>query len=176
MDFLSLMNDDPLVPVRRMGSRDRFRLKILMTKTPAAASPKTSQPPASETEQERFGRIILRPQFKPLKAVMDNLGIAVPVVQAALLSTKGYEDFLGKLGYRVVLVNQIHANDCYARIGPNGGIRAVLPVHDMATYSTMVTLVNYDSTVTTTANSVVFYDRQLDEFRAQLKNTSGNAA
>jgi hypothetical protein len=141
-----------------------------MSNTPEAVATATRQPPTGETEQQRFERILLRPQFKPLKAVSDNLGVAVPVMQAAILSTKCYQDFLGKLGYRVVLVNHIHANDCYARIGQKGGIRAVLPVHDIATYSTMVTLVNYDFTVTTTANSLVFYDEQLTKLKTQLLN------
>ena len=147
----------------------------LMIKTPEASAPVIHQPPASETEQQRFERILLRPQFKPLKGVFDNLGTAVPVIQAAIITTNSYELFLGKLGYRVELVKHIHQNDCYSRLGPKGGIRAVLPVHDMATYSTMVTLVNFDSTVTTTANSIDFYDRQLAEFKTQLMNRSGNA-
>jgi len=136
----------------------------------AANIPASGQPPASETEQQRFERIMLRPQFKPLKAVLDNLGLAVPVMQSAISTTNCYQDFLGKLGYRVVLVNHIHQNDSYSRLGPKGGIRAVLPVHDIASYTTMVTLVNYDSTLTTTANSVAFYDVQLTEFKAQLLN------
>jgi hypothetical protein len=147
----------------------------LMIKTPEARTAVIRQPPASETDQQRFERILLRPQFKPLKAVFDNLGIAVPVMQAAIVTTNSYQMFLSKLGYRVVLVKHIHENDCYARLGPKGGIRAVLPVHDTATYSTMVTLVNFDATVTTTANSVDFYDRQLAEFKTQLMNRSGNA-
>jgi hypothetical protein len=73
-------------------------------------------------------------------------------------------------------VKQIHEQDCYSRLGPDGGIRAVLPVHDMATYSTLVTLVNYDSTVTTTLKAVDYYDNQLTEFKIQLMNRSGNAA
>src|SRR4030095_117782 len=133
--------------------------------TMAANTPASGQPPASETEQQRFERIMLRPQFKPLKAVLDNLGVAVSAIQAAIGTESRYPEFLGKLGYRVILVNQIHQNDCSTRLGPKGGIRAVLPVHDIATYSTMVTLVNYDSTVTTTANSVVFYDSQLTELK-----------
>ena len=44
----------------------------------------------------------------------------------------------------------------------------MLPVHDIATYSTLVTLVNYNSTVTTTAKSVDFYDDRLAEFKTQL--------
>jgi len=74
------------------------------------------------------------------------------------------------------MVKQIHEQDCYSRLGPAGGIRAVLPVHDMATYSTLVTLVNYDSTVTTTPKAVDYYDNQLTEFKTQLMNRSGNAA
>jgi hypothetical protein len=96
-------------------------------------------------------------------------------MQAAIVTTNCYQNFLGKLGYRIVVVRHIHENDCYARLGPKGGIRAVLPVHDMATYSTLVTLVNFDSTVTTTANSVEYYDAQLAEFKVQLMNRSGDA-
>ena len=146
-----------------------------MIKTPKGA-PASSQPAAVETDQQRFARILLRPQFKALKAVLDNLGIAPPAMQPALITTNCYRNFLGKLGYRLVLVNQIHENDCYTRLGPKGGIRAVLPVHDTATYSTMVTLVNYDSTVTTTGNSEEFYDGQLAEFKGQLMSRTGNAA
>jgi hypothetical protein len=139
-----------------------------MIKTPEAIVPATNQPAARETEQQRFERILLRPQFKPLKAVFDNLDLAVPVLQGAIITTNSYQMFLGKLGYRVILVPQIHEQDCYSRLGPAGGIRAVLPVHDMATYSTLVTLVNYDSTVTTTSKSVDFFCDQLAEFKTQL--------
>ena len=117
----------------------------------------------------------MRPQFKQLKAVFDNLHMTVPVMQGAIIATNSYQMFLGKLGYRVIIVKQIHENDCYSRLGPQGGIRAVLPVHDIATYSTMVTLVNYDSTVTTTANWINFYDDQLAAFKVQLMNRSGDA-
>ena len=146
-----------------------------MIKKPEAIAPTANQPLVSETEQQRFERILLRPQFKPLKTVFDNLGIAVPLMHGAIITTNSYPLFLGKVGYRVVVVKQIHENDCYARLGPKGGIRAVLPIHDVATYSTLVTLVNFDSTLTTTSNSVDFYDDQLREFKVQLMNSSGNA-
>ena len=74
------------------------------------------------------------------------------------------------------MVKQIHEQDCYSRLGPAGGIRAVLPVHDMATYSTLVTLVNFDATVTTTTKAVDYYDDQLTAFKILLMNKSGNAA
>ena len=146
-----------------------------MTKKTEAIAPAANPPAESETEQQRFERILLRPQFKPLKAVFENLGVAALLMHGAIITTNSYQGFLGKVGYRVVLVNQIHENDCYARLGAKGGIRAVLPVHDMATYSTMVTLVNFDSTVTTTANSIDFYDQQLADFKVQLMNRSGSA-
>lgn len=127
-----------------------------------------------ESEQQRFERILLRPEFKQLKAVFDSLGIAIPALQAAIVTTNSYRMFLAKLGYRIVVVPELHENDCYFRLGPKGGIRAVLPVHDTATYSTIVTVVKYDSTVTTTANSVDYYDDQLAEFKTRLMSRSGN--
>jgi len=138
--------------------------------------PEADVPAARETDQQRFERILLREQFKPLKGVLDNLGMAVPAMLGAIITTNSYLMFLAKLGYRVILVKQIHEQDCYSRLGPAGGIRAVLPVHDLTTYSTLVTLVNFDSTVTTTPKSVDYYDSQLAAFKTDLMNRSGNAA
>ena len=135
----------------------------------------TDSAAALETDHQRFARILMRPQFKPLKDVLDNLGKDVPSLHGAIVATNCYQMFLGKVGYRIEVVKQIHENDCYARLGPKGGIRAVLPVHDTATYSTMVTLVNFNSSVTTTPNSVDYYDDQLAEFKTQLMSRSGNA-
>ena len=126
------------------------------------------QPPVNETVQEHFDRILSRDQFKTLKAVLDELQMDVTAMHGAIVTTNSYQNFLSKLGYRVILVPQIHEQDCYSRLGPAGGIRAVLPVHDIATYSTLVTLVNYDSTVTTTTKSVDFYDDRLAEFKTLL--------
>ena len=144
-----------------------------MIKKPAITNP-TGSPARSETEEQRFDRILARKEFQQLKAVLDNLQLASTLKNAALITTNTYQMFLGKLGYRVVLVNHIHENDCYSRLGRKGGIRAVLPVHDQATYSTMVTLVNFDASVTTTPNSVEYYDEQLARFKVQLMNKSGN--
>ncbi len=146
-----------------------------MIKMPPAAALPANGAPISETETQRFERILTRAEFKPLKAVFDNLGVAVPLMQAAIITTNSYRMFLGKIGYRIIVVEQIHEQDCYSRLGPGGGIRAVLPVHDLATYSTLVTLVNFDSTVSTTPKSVDYYDNQLAGFKTQLMNRSGNA-
>jgi hypothetical protein len=144
---------------------------MIKTKKPTVAS----LPSDIETDAQRFERILSRDQFKPLKAVFDNLRSAIAAMQDAIVTTSSYRNFLDKLGYRLVLVKQIHEQDCYSRLSPEGGIRAVLPVHDIATYSTMVTLVNFDATVSTTPNSVDFYDNQLAQFKILLMNKSGDA-
>ena len=146
-----------------------------MTKKIAVAVPIVVPAAVVETEPQRFARILQRPAFKPLKDVLDNLGVESSALIAALITTNSYPMFLGKVGHRLEVVKQIHEQDCYSRLGPAGGIRAVLPLHDTATYSTMVTLVNYDSSVTTTPNSVDFYDDLLAEFKTQLMNRTGNA-
>jgi hypothetical protein len=146
---------------------------FFVTNKPAINKP-ADQPPASETEPQRFDRVLSRAEFKPLKDVFDQLGSDSPTMNAALITTNSYPMFLGKLGYRMVVVKQIHEQDCYTRLGPKGGIRAVLPLHNTATYSTMVTLVNFDASVTTTPNSVDFYDDQLARFKTRLMNRSGN--
>lgn len=124
--------------------------------------------PADETEQHIFDRILSQPEFKPLKAILIELGVDQTAMRGAIVTTNSYPNFLGKLGYRVILMPQIHEQDCYSRLGPAGGIRAVVPYHDTATYSTLVTLVNFDSTLTTTPKSVNFFSDQLAEFKTQL--------
>ena len=146
-----------------------------MTNQPTTAKPIVEPPGIAETEPNRFDRILLRTEFKPLKAVFDHLGVESPAMIAALITTNCYQMFLGKLGYRLNVLRQIHEQDCYSRLGPAGGIRAVVPLHDTVTYSTLVTLVNYNSTVTTTPNSVDYYDEQLAAFKVQLMNRSGDA-
>jgi hypothetical protein len=139
-----------------------------MAQKPAARTPSPDPTPVSETVPQHFDRILSHDQFKILKAVLDQLQMDATAMHSAIITTNSYRNFLTKLGYRILLVPQIHEQDCYPRMGPAGGIRAVLPVHDIATYSTLVTLVNYDSTVTTTPKSMDFYDDRLAEFKTQL--------
>jgi len=139
-----------------------------MINKPAAMRPMPEPTPSDETEQQHFDRILSRNEFKPLKAILNELHRDQIVMRGAIVTTNSYPNFLGKLGYRVVLVPQIHEQDCYSRLGPAGGIRAVLPHHDTTTYSTLVTLVNFDSTLTTTPKSVDFFSNQLAEFKTQL--------
>jgi hypothetical protein len=127
-----------------------------------------------ESDPERFDRVLSRAEFKPLKDVFAHLGVDSAMLNAAIVTTNSYPTFLGKLGYRLVIEKQIHENDCYSRLGHQGGIRAVVPLHDSATYSTLVTVVNYNSTVATTAKSIDYYDNQLAEFKTLLMSRSGN--
>ena len=158
------------LPPGKPDHRNYFRQQF-MIKKPTVIAPSL----VTESEPQRFERILSRDQFKPLKVILDNLARAVMAMQEAIITTNSYRNFLDKLGYRLVLVKQIHEQDCYLRLGQAGGIRAVLPVHDIATYSTMVMLVNFDSTVSTTPNAVDFYDDQLAQFKIQLMNKSGDA-
>jgi hypothetical protein len=146
-----------------------------MLKKAAPVMPPTGEPAISESPEQRFERILMRAEFKSLKAVLDNLQVPAALMHEGIVATNCYQMFLGKIGYRLVVVKQLHEQDCYSRLGRQGGVRAVLPVHDTATYSTMVVLVNFDSTVTTTANAVDYYDEQLAHFKVQLMNRSGNA-
>ena len=141
----------------------------------ATLKPASAQPAVDETVAQRFDRVLARVDFQALKAVIDHLQLDSGLMHTALVTTNSYPMFLGKLGFRMEVVKQLHEQDCYTRLGPKGGIRAVIPLHDTATYSTMVTLVNYNTSVTTTQKSVDYYDEQLTEFKIQLMNKSGNA-
>jgi hypothetical protein len=168
MDFPAVMNDNDLAPVWPGRTEAPFPTNEFMTKKPATMRQMPDPPPGDETQQQLFDRILSRDQFKPLKAILVELRRDSTVMHGAIVTTNSYANFLGKLGYRVILVPQLHEQDCYSRLGPAGGIRAVLAQHDMATYSTLVTLVNFDSTVTTTQKSVDFFSDQLAEFKTQL--------
>jgi hypothetical protein len=80
-----------------------------------------------------------------------------------------YEELITRLGYRMVLTKQIHIQDCYSRLGPAGGIKDVLPYHDVPTQSSLPTLVNFDSTVTATPKSAGFFNQMLTALKTQLK-------
>ena len=172
MDFPGVISDNG------QSSHTHFPFADIFMTIKTAAAPVAAQlvppPVAAETEAQRFDRVLARPEFSALKAVISRLLIDSGLMNAALITTNSYQMFLAKLGFRVEVVKQIHENDCYSRLGPQGGIRAVIPLHDTATYSTMVTLVNYNSSVTTTNKAVDFYDKQLADFKQQLMNKSGN--
>jgi len=118
--------------------------------------------------QESFEAVLAREPFKGLKAILDHLSADRASLCASIYSSETYEDLLANLGYRVTLTNQIHVNDCFSRVGSAGGIKAVLPYYDIPTQSSLPTLVNLDSTVTTTAKATAFFNKMLASFKTQL--------
>ncbi len=106
-----------------------------------------------EIKQQKFETIVSREVFTGLKAILDSLSPNRDALSAAVSDTNSYEELLGRLGYRLAFTKQIHVQDCYSRVGRDGGIRAVLPYHNVPTQSSLPTLVNLDFTVTTTLKS-----------------------
>ena len=121
-----------------------------------------------ETRQQKFDGVLSREPFTGLKAILDNLLTNRETLREAVEAAKSYEELLTKLGYRMVVTKQIHIQDCYSRMGPAGGIKAVLPYHDVPTQSSLPTLVNYDSTVTTTPKACVFFNALFAALKTQL--------
>jgi len=124
--------------------------------------------PGVETRQQQFERLLCREPFKGLKTILDSLSRDPEAVWNGVNSTDSYEDLVAKLGYRITVIKQIHVADCYARIGPVGGIRAVLPYYDIPTQSALPTLVNFDSSVTTTIKASTFFNGMLADLKRQL--------
>src|SRR5437667_12858039 len=82
--------------------------------------------------------------------------------------TNSYEELLARLDYRLTLTQQIHVQDAYTRVGSAGSIKAVLPYYDIPTQSSLPTLVNTDSTITTTPKSASFFNAMLATLKTQL--------
>ena len=121
-----------------------------------------------ETREQRFERILCQDRFKGLKAILDSVSRDRAAVCAGVEGADSYEGLLGRLGYRVTVTKQIHVADSYSRMGPAGGIRAVLPYYDIPTQSALPTLVNFDSSVTVTPKSAAFFNGLLGELRREL--------
>src|SRR5690242_19650692 len=105
----------------------------------------------TETRQQDFEPVISSEPFKGLKAILDTLSQSREVLCDAVHGTNSYADLVAKLGYRISLTRQIHVQDSYSRLGPVGGIKKVLSYFDVPSHSSLPTLVQYDSTLTTTA-------------------------
>jgi len=118
--------------------------------------------------QQDFERILSCDLFKGLKAVLDTLSPDRDALWAGVNGTSSYEELVARLGYRITLTGQIHVRDAYCRVGSAGGIKAVLPYHDIPTQSSLPTLVHFDSSLTTTPNSARFFNKMLAALKAQL--------
>ena len=122
----------------------------------------------TETRQRNFELVLSREPFKGLKAILDNLPANRETLLEAVEGANSYEELLAKIGYKMILTNQIHVQDGYSRLGPAGGIKAVLPYYDIPTQSSLPTLVNLDSTVTTPPKSASFFNKLLTTLKTQL--------
>ena len=121
-----------------------------------------------EARQQKFERVLAREPFKGLKAVLDSLSADREALCEGVNGTNSYEELLARLGYRLTLTPQIHVQDAYSRVGLAGGIKTVLPYHDIPTQSSLPTLVNIDSTVTATPKSASFFNGMLAALKSQL--------
>ncbi|SRR6266545_245132 len=121
-----------------------------------------------ETRRQKFERVLSREPFRGLKAILDSLSADREALFEGVNGTNSYEELLIRLGYRITLTQQIHVQDAYSRLGSAGGIKAVLPYHDIPTQSSLPTLVNIDSTVTTTPKSASFFNAMLAALKIQL--------
>jgi hypothetical protein len=121
-----------------------------------------------ETRQQNFERVLSGESFKGLKAILDSLSPDREALCEGVTRTNSYADLLARLGYRITLIRQIHVQDSYTRVGSAGGIKAVLPYYDIPTQSSLPTLVNFDTTVTTTPKSASFFNAMLGALKTQL--------
>lgn len=112
-------------------------------------------------------RVLALEPFTGLKTILENLSRNREKICDALNNANSYQDLLAKLGHPLTLTKQIHVQDAYTRLAPAGGIKAVLPYYDIPTHSSFPTLVNINSTVTTTADSVAFFNSLLTALRKQ---------
>ncbi len=127
-----------------------------------------SDRPESKTRLQQFERALSREPLRGLKAVLDSLAGEREAVCEAVRASHSYQEFLGRLGYRITLTKQIHVQDCYARVGRAGGIKAVLPYYDIPTQSSLPTVINLDWTVITTPQAATFFNKLLCELKTQL--------
>ncbi len=121
-----------------------------------------------ETRQQSFERLLSGEPFKGLKAIFDILSPDRKALFDGVNGTNSYEDLLARLGYRLTLTHQIHVQDAYSRVGSAGSIKAVLPYYDIPTQSSLPTLVNIDSSITTTPKSATFFNALLAALKARL--------
>jgi hypothetical protein len=121
-----------------------------------------------ETRQQNFERVLSREPFKGLKAILDGLSPDRVAQCEAVNGTKSYEELIVKLGYRITLTKQVHVQDAYTHMGAAGGIKAVLPYHDIPTHSSFPTLVHFDGSVTITPKSAGFFNQMLAALKTQL--------
>jgi len=130
--------------------------------------PSDPLPPDPASRQQRFERILSQARFEGLKAILERVCPDREALYAGILGANTYEQLLARLGHKLVLTRQIHVQDAYTRQGREGGIKAVLPYYDIPTQSSLPSLVNFDSTLTTTPKAAAFFEALLGELKNQI--------
>lgn len=120
------------------------------------------------TAQERFESVLSQSSFEGLSALLNRLVPDREKLYQAVLGANTFGELLAALGHQLAVTRQIHVQDCYSRLGPEGGIKAVLPYYDIPTQSSLPTLVNFDATVTATPKSAAFFEALLLDLKKQL--------
>ena len=123
---------------------------------------------APETRAQNFERVLSSEPFTGLKAIFDKLTPDREAICKQVSLTNSYEALVAGLGYKISLTPQIHIQDCYSRMGPAGGLKAVLPYYDIPTQSSLPTLVALDSTVVTTPKAAAFFNKLLAALKTKL--------
>ena len=118
---------------------------------------------------DRLQRLLHQPEFEGLKAILERVSPERERLPGLVAAANSYAELLIHLGYRLTVVRQIHVQDCYERLGEAGGIKAVLPYHDIATQSSLPTLVNVDATVSNTPKSAAFFEALFLELKRQFQ-------
>jgi len=128
----------------------------------------TDQPSKTHVAKNNFEQVLSLEPFKGLKTILESVSADRGALHEKVAGANSYEDLLARLGYPITLTPQIHVQDCYSRVGERGGIKTVLPYYDIPTQSSLPTLVNLDSTVTTTPKAVHFFNQMLTALKRQL--------
>lgn len=160
----------PEAGVRAGIHPDRTGSRVAHQSWKAGASPLANKPAktGNDAERQRFETILSRDTFQGLKAILDKVSSGTEALWAIVNGANSYEELVARMGYKVTLTKQIHVQDCYSRLGPAGGIKAVLPYHDIPTHSSFPTLLNFDSTLTMTPRAVAFFNEMFAELKRHL--------
>jgi hypothetical protein len=124
----------------------------------------------SETPSQRFERILSRDRFRALKPIFDSIDHDRETLAKSVLECASYQEALAALGFVVELrnVDDLDLKQGYPIVGPQTGVKAVLPWLDFETRQTHITLVQFDQKIVTTRPSVDFFSNKFLELKKQL--------
>ena len=63
-----------------------------------------------------FEELLRQARFEGLKAILERLLPGRDRLPGLVAAADSYAELLGRLGYRLTIVRQIHVQDCYERL------------------------------------------------------------